>query len=62
METDQELIDRVKEDQDSNSLVEIIERHSGVYHDMVDRFLSGSRNTAERDSLLRIKSLQYTTR
>tara|TARA_A200000159_G_scaffold122466_1_gene116912 strand:- start:3088 stop:3657 length:570 start_codon:yes stop_codon:yes gene_type:complete len=55
METDQELIDRVKEDQDSNSLVEIIERHSGIYHDMVDRFLSGSRNTAERDSLLEDK-------
>lgn len=55
MRTDQELIDRVKEDQDNDSLLEIINRHSGVYHDMVDRFLSGNKNSAERESLLEDK-------
>lgn len=55
MQTDQELIDKVKEDQDSDSLVEIINRHSGIYHDMVGRFLSGSKNVADRDGLLEEK-------
>lgn len=55
MRTDQELIDRIKENQDNDSLIEIISRHSGVYHDMVDKFLSGERNMADRDSLLQDK-------
>lgn len=55
MKTDQELINKVKEDQDDNSLIEIINRHSGVYHDMVDRFLSGNKNIADRDCLLEDK-------
>ena len=52
MQTDQELISKVQEEQDNDSLVEIINRHSGVYHSTVDRFLSGSKNVADRDSLL----------
>jgi len=55
VQTDQELISKVQEEQDNDSLVEIINRHSGVYHDMVDRFLSGSKNVADRDGLLEDK-------
>lgn len=55
MQTDQELINRVQEEQDNDSLVEIINRHSGVYHDMVDKFLSGGKNVADRDGLLEDK-------
>ncbi len=55
MQTDQELINRVQEEQDNDSLVEIINRHSGVYQDMVDKFLSGGKNVADRDGLLEDK-------
>jgi len=52
MQTDQELIENVKTNNDNDSLVEIINRHSGVYHGMVDRFLSGDKNTEDRDNIL----------
>jgi len=55
VQTDQELINKVKEDQDDQSLIEIINRHSGVYHSMVDKFLSGDSNNAERNNLLQDK-------
>jgi len=55
MQTDQELIENVKNNNDNDSLVEIINRHSGVYHGMVDRFLSGHKNIEDRDNILQEK-------
>jgi len=55
VQTDQELINKIKEDQDNESLIEIINRHSGVYHDMVDKFMSGNHNCADRDAILQDK-------
>lgn len=55
MQTDQELIENVKNDKDNDSLVEIINRHSGVYHSMVERILSGDKNVEDRDNILQEK-------
>jgi len=55
VQSDLELIQNVQFHQDNESLVEIINRHSGIYHDMVDKFLSGDSNSAERNNLLQEK-------
>ncbi len=55
MKTDQELINEIKTFGDESSLMEIINRHSGIYHVMVDKFLSGQANTQERQSLMEDK-------
>lgn len=55
MKTDQELINEVKNNGNEKSLVEIINRHSGVYHVMVDKFLSGAMNTEDRQSAIEDK-------
>lgn len=55
MKTDQQLINDVKDNGDEDSLVEIINRHSGIYHVMVDKFLSGQGNSRERESLMEDK-------
>jgi DNA-directed RNA polymerase sigma subunit (sigma70/sigma32) len=36
---DLQLIEKIKNENDENSLIELIERHSGIYIDMVNRYL-----------------------
>jgi len=55
MKTDQELINEVKEKGDEQSLLEIINRHSGIYHVMIDKFLSGDLNNQEKQSAMEDK-------
>jgi RNA polymerase sigma factor (sigma-70 family) len=43
--TDIELINRVKEEKDSAALTELIERHSGMYVKMVQRYACVERNS-----------------
>ena len=52
LESDISLINKIKEGNDENSLLELINRHSGIYHTMVNSFLSGPRNVADKDTLL----------
>lgn len=55
MKTDQELINEVKNDGNENSLVEIINRHSGIYHVMIDKFLSGDINAQDKQTAMEDK-------
>jgi hypothetical protein len=41
MESDLSLISKIQAENDEKSLVELINRHSGIYTSMVDRFASG---------------------
>ena len=52
LESDISLINKIKDCNDEGSLLELINRHSGIYHSMVNSFLSGPRNTADKDNLL----------
>ena len=52
LESDISLINKIKEGNDENSLLELINRHSGIYHTMVNSFLSGPRNVSDKDTLL----------
>jgi len=52
---DQELILKIKKEADEESLFELINRHSGIYHTMVDRYLSGMANTSERQNFIENK-------
>ncbi len=54
---DQELIHKVKQEADDDSLLELIDRHSGVYLTMVDRYLSGASNSSERNDFIENKLL-----
>ena len=40
VQSDLTLINRIKENNDQDSLLELINRHSGIYHTMVNYFLS----------------------
>jgi len=42
MDTDLSLINKIKDDNDSDSLKELINRHSGIYLDMVNKTVSDS--------------------
>ena len=48
VQSDLTLINRIKENNDQDSLLELINRHSGIYHTMVNYFLSGSNNNLEK--------------
>lgn len=50
--TDFDLIEKIKQDADSDSLLELINRHSGIYNMMVDKFLSGNSNILDRNELI----------
>ena len=52
LESDISLINKIKERNDESSLLELINRHSGIYHTMVNSFLSGPKNVADKDTLL----------
>jgi|TARA_Y100000361_G_scaffold112983_1_gene103311 hypothetical protein len=57
MQTDLTLINKIKDYNDEDSLLELINRHSGIYHTMVNYFLSGNQNVGEKSSLAEEKNL-----
>ena len=57
MQTDLTLINNIKDTHDEDSLLELINRHSGIYHSMVNNFLSGSQNVKEKNTLAEEKTL-----
>ena len=59
MQTDLTLINKIKDTHDEDSLLELINRHSGIYHSMVNNFLSGSQNVKEKNVLAEEKTLNF---
>ena len=57
MQTDLTLINKIKDDHDEDSLLELINRHSGIYHTMVNYFLSGNQNIGDKTALSEEKTL-----
>jgi|TARA_R110002020_G_scaffold211170_4_gene417421 hypothetical protein len=57
MQTDLTLINKIKDSHDEDSLLELINRHSGIYHTMVNYFLSGNQNIGEKSFLAEEKNL-----
>jgi DNA-directed RNA polymerase specialized sigma subunit len=51
-QSDISLINNIKDSNHEASLIELINRHSGIYHSMVNNFLSGPKNMGDKDSLL----------
>ena len=51
-QSDISLINNIKDSNHEDSLLELTNRHSGIYHSMVNSFLSGPKNTTEKDSAL----------
>ena len=58
VQSDLTLINRIKENNDQDSLLELINRHSGIYHTMVNYFLSGANNNLEKNVLNQEKDLE----
>ena len=56
METDLHLINKVKNDQDVNSLKQLIDRHSGIYVDIVNKYLPNSQEGLNKDDVLEDKN------
>jgi RNA polymerase sigma factor (sigma-70 family) len=52
METDLSLITRIKEENDSSSLLELIDRHSGIYVEMVNKTVSDSCDFINKKDIL----------
>jgi hypothetical protein len=57
MQTDLTLINKIKDSHDEESLLELINRHSGIYHTMVNYFLSGNQNVGDKTALAEEKNL-----
>ena len=57
MHTDLTLINKIKDYHDEESLLELINRHSGIYHTMVNYFLSGNQNIGDKTALSEEKNL-----
>lgn len=55
MQSDLTLIDKIKDRNDEESLLELIDRHSGIYHTMVNQFLSSPRNTLDKTQAVKEK-------
>ena len=55
MEKDIQLIDKVKSKRDEGSLKELIERHSGIYIDMVNKYIPESLEGVNKQDLLQDK-------
>tara|TARA_R110002020_G_scaffold363289_1_gene575590 strand:+ start:23865 stop:24473 length:609 start_codon:yes stop_codon:yes gene_type:complete len=51
MQSDLSLISRIQSENDEGSLLELIGRHSGIYHSMVNHFMSSSYNALEKNQL-----------
>ena len=48
MQSDLTLIDKIKSENDDQSLMELIDRHSGIYHTMVNQYLSSPRYSIDK--------------
>ena len=66
VESDYTLISNIQETNDENSLLEIIDRHSGIFHTMVNQFMSHphcsvdkSQLVGEKDSTIYSAALNY---
>lgn len=57
METDIQLINKIKESQDEDSLKELIGRHSGIYVSMVNNIINDSCPFVSRQEILEDKQL-----
>ena len=55
MDTDLSLINKIKDFNDSNSLKELINRHSGIYLDMVNKTVSDSCGFINKNDILKDK-------
>jgi hypothetical protein len=66
VQTDLTLISNIQSNNDEDSLIELINRHSGIYHSMVNQFLSSPRYcldksqvVSEKDSVIYSSALNY---
>ena len=55
MEEDIHLIDKVKKYKDENSIKELINRHSGIYVDMVNKYIPESNEGLNKEDILQDK-------
>ena len=53
---DIQLINNVKQHRDEESLKELIERHSGIYVEMVNKYLPESMEGVNKDDILEDKN------
>ena len=53
--SDLTLIEKLQERKDEDSLLELIERHSGIYHSMVNHFMSHPQNALDKDQMVNEK-------
>jgi len=52
MQSDLTLIYKIKEDNDEESLLELIDRHSGIYHTMLNQFMSSPQYVLDKNFLM----------
>ena len=50
--SDLSLIQKVKKTRDEDSLLQLIERHSGIYHSMVNHFMSHPQNALDKSQMV----------
>ena len=50
--SDLTLISKIQEDHDQDSLLEIIDRHSGIFHSMVNYFMSHPQNNLDKNQIV----------
>jgi DNA-directed RNA polymerase sigma subunit (sigma70/sigma32) len=55
MDSDLSLINKIKDENDSQSLMELINRHSGIYMDMVNKTISDSCSFINKNDILKDK-------
>ena len=55
MQSDLTLIDKIKSENDDQSLIELIDRHSGIYHTMVNQYLSSPRHSIDKRQAVKEK-------
>ena len=56
VETDLTLIYNIQQDNDQDSLIRLIDRHSGIFHTMVNQFMSSPQNALDRNQIVGEKS------
>ena len=53
--SDLTLIEKLQERKDEDSLLQLIERHSGIYHSMVNHIMSHPQNALDKDQMVNEK-------
>lgn len=56
MEEDLYLINKIKNDNDVNSIKELIDRHSGIYIDMVNKYIPNTIEGVNKEDIIQDKS------